>query len=179
MNKINKILLPFFILVLTISVTTLPISQTRIANAQNSNLPSKEEINKTASIIKFIYEEASTKDGNGNIIDIDVQKIEKKYHNSKELESLKEEINTIKSTLTPRSFSDKKFMSCIKSAVADQFGVGVVKSIMEGGFYTYMKKKAYKEATKLILKFAIGSNIIGLSAFVAYYDGKCAAHANS
>lgn len=77
MNKINKILLPFFILVLTISVTTLPISQTRIANVQNSNLPSKEEINKTASIIKFIYEEASTKDGNGNIIDIDVQKIEK------------------------------------------------------------------------------------------------------
>lgn len=86
---------------------------------------------------------------------------------------MKEEINTIKSTLTPRSFSDKKFMSCIKSAVADQFGVGVVKSIMEGGFYTYMKKKAYKEATKLILKFAIGSNIIGLSAFVAYYGGKC------
>ncbi|UXT62621.1 hypothetical protein MUA94_13210 [Staphylococcus aureus] len=43
-------------------------------------------------------------------------------------------------------------MSFIKSAVADQFGVGVVKSIMEGGFYTYMKKKAYKEAAKVNIK---------------------------
>ncbi|WP_225906156.1 hypothetical protein [Staphylococcus agnetis] len=81
--------------------------------------------------------------------------------------------------MTPRAFNDKNFGSYIKSAVADQFGVGVVTAIIEGGFYAYMKKKAYKEAAKLLLKFAVGSNIVGLSDFAAYYGGKCAAYANS
>lgn len=42
--------------------------------------------------------------------------------------------------MIPRAFNDKKFGSCIKSAVADQFGVGVVTAIMEGGFYGFCCK---------------------------------------
>lgn len=175
----KKIIMYILSLVLTISITSVPFTQAKTANAQNLAVPSKEEVDKTAEMIKFIYEEASTKDDSGNIIDININKIESKYQKSKELEALKKEINMTETAMTPRAFNDKKFGSCIKSAVADQFGVGVVTAIMEGGFYAYMKKKAYKEAAKLLLKFAVGSNIVGLSAFAAYYGGKCAAYANS
>lgn len=43
-------------------------------------------------MLKFIYEEASTKDQYGNIIDMDVNKISAKYGNSQELDLFKIEI---------------------------------------------------------------------------------------
>lgn len=175
MENIN--LKKFFILlmsmILIISFISLPVS------AQTSNISEQQKVDKVAAMLKFIYEEASTKDKNGNIIDMDVNKISEKYGDTQELKQLKKEIMVDQKPTSYRSFNSGKFKSCITSAVADQFGVGVVTAIMEGGFYAYMKKKAYKEAAKLLLKFAIGSNLVGLSAFTAYYGGKCAAYANS
>ncbi|PKE05745.1 hypothetical protein CW676_12130 [Macrococcoides caseolyticum] len=83
MKKFSLILTCF---ALIISFVALPV------NAQVVNSPSQQEIDKAASMLKFIYEEASTKDQYGNIIDMDVNKISAKYGNSQELDLFKIEI---------------------------------------------------------------------------------------
>ena len=44
---------------------------------------------------------------------------------------------------------------------------------MERGLWTYLQKKAYKEAAKLLVKFAIGTNAVALAGTIIYYGGKC------
>ncbi|MDU0286041.1 hypothetical protein [Staphylococcus pseudintermedius] len=66
-----------------ISFISLPVS------AQTANISEQQKVDKVAAMLKFIYEEASTKDKNGNIIDMDVNKISEKYGDAQELKQLK------------------------------------------------------------------------------------------
>lgn len=158
--KFTRFLIFFTCLILLSSSVTLSV------DAASSN-PSAKKVNETAKMLKFMYEEASTLDENGNVIDMDVDMIIEKYGNSPELQALKQQIEADKQTsYVSYSFSGAKFQKCLFGAVADQFGVGVVTAIMEGGFIAYMKRKAYQEAAKLLLKFAVGSNIVGATAFL-------------
>ena len=43
-------------------------------------------------------------------------------------------------------------------ALKDYFGVALVEAALTGGLWGYWKKKAYKEAAKLLVKIGVGTN---------------------
>jgi hypothetical protein len=63
--------------------------------------------------------------------------------------------------------------SCMISALKDHFGVALVEVAIHGGLWSYLQKKAYKEAAKLLIKIGIGGNVIGMTAFLSWYGVSC------
>ncbi len=50
------------------------------------------------------------------------------------------------------------FKSCMIGALKDYIGVALVEAALTGGLWGYLKKKAYKEAAKLLVKIGVGTN---------------------
>lgn len=69
--------------------------------------------------------------------------------------------------------ANQPWKDCMVGAIKDHFGVALVTAALEGGLWAYLEKKAYKEAAKLLVKFAVGTNAVGIAGTLIYYGGKC------
>ncbi|MEK4677551.1 MULTISPECIES: hypothetical protein [Bacillus] len=84
-----------------------------------------------------------------------------------------ERINADKVKNPFNRYKRSAWTDCMVDAIKDHFGVAAVTAALEGGLWAYLEKRAYKEAAKLLVKFAIGSNAVGLASTLIYYGGKC------
>ncbi|MED0988239.1 hypothetical protein [Bacillus paramycoides] len=140
------------------------------------SLEEEKQINELAEQLKFLNEEALVIQNGERVFDFN--KIENKYgadyaNNLKNDITMIEEINADKAENPFNRYKRSAWTDCMVDAIKDHFGVAAVTAALEGGLWTYLQKKAYKEAAKLLVKFAVGSNAVGLAGTLVYYGGKC------
>ncbi|KZE04220.1 hypothetical protein B4117_4236 [Bacillus mycoides] len=140
------------------------------------SLEEEKQINELAEQLKFLNEEALVIQNGEKVFDFN--KIENKYgadyaNNLKNDITMIEEINADKAKNPFNRYKRSAWTDCMVDAIKDHFGVAAVTAALEGGLWAYLEKKAYKEAAKLLVKFAIGSNAVGLAGTLVYYGGKC------
>lgn len=125
------------------------------------------EVEKLANVLEFVFEEAVIEDKHGNIVDIDTAKIEEKFGDSPELESLKEAIKKEKNSIQPminpdgpdgqgakmRKCTDAKIKNEWGQYITDATGAGVVGAIMN---------KNYKKGAKLLIKNGVKGSYAGI-----------------
>lgn len=174
-----------FVLMLGSFVLLFFTLMTPIANAKTMKNQEKE-VEKLAEDIQFVMEEATIRNSNGEVIDFDFDKLENRFGKLQDFEMLKNEINNDKlsnneinkkqctniNSLKP--LAAKSWKSCMVDALKDHFGVKIIEIAFEGGLWSYLERRAYKEAAKLLVKIAVGSNVVGVVAFLTYYGAKCA-----
>ncbi|PEJ78140.1 hypothetical protein, partial [Bacillus wiedmannii] len=150
-----------------------------VSAATNISVQSLEEdkqINELAEQLKFLNEEALVTQNGERVFDFN--KIENKYganyaNNLKNDIVMIEEMNDAKTKNPFHRYKRSAWTDCMIDAIKDHFGVAAVTAALEGGLWAYLQKKAYKEAAKLLVKFAVGSNAVGLAGTLVYYGGKC------
>ncbi|WP_380162902.1 hypothetical protein [Kroppenstedtia sanguinis] len=163
-----KRFLVFTSFVMAFSLVCSPVA-TYAQEKNEENLTYDKRVKKFEEVFKFIDEEAAIKDANGNVIDIDIDKVREKFGNDKGLDLLEEEIKKDQEHVGVQSW-----WGCMKSSLMDFFGVNAFQAMLNGGIANYIKKKAWKEAAKIAAKYFAGSSVAGLAATLAYYSGKCA-----
>ncbi|EOO56600.1 hypothetical protein IKE_06466 [Bacillus cereus VD196] len=177
-----------FVIMLGAFILLFFTSMTPIANAKTIKNQNKK-VEKLAEDLEFIMEKAAIRNSNDKVIDFDFDKLENRFGKLQEFKILKNEINNDKlnkheinqkqctnisnyNSLQAKSWNGWK--SCMVDALKDHFGVKIIEIAFEGGLWGYLEKKAYKEAAKLLVKIAVGSNVLGVTSFLVYYGAKCA-----
>lgn len=140
------------------------------------SLEEEKQITEIAEQLKFLNEEALIIQNGERTFDFN--KIESKYgsdfaNNLKNNITIVGELNSDKATDLWKRHKRSAWTDCMIDAIKDHFGVAAVTAALEGGLWTYLQKKTYKEAAKLLVKFAVGSNAVGLAGTLIYYGGKC------
>jgi len=145
-----------------------------LANAQEIQ-KENEEIEQLAADLEFLMEEAAIYDEKGKVVNFDFDLLEERFGYVLELEMLKEEIEAYNATTEGDNDEIQLFSwkSCMISALKGHFGVALIEVALTGGLWSYLEKKAYKEAAKLLLKIGIEGNVIGLTAFLTWYSVDC------
>ncbi|QNU03370.1 hypothetical protein [Peribacillus butanolivorans] len=149
-----------------------------------------EEVEELAAQLEFIYEEASIKDDNGNIIDFDFESIEAKYGTSNELHQLKQEMaepatdlsNTIniedssKTAITARALptapNKDKINKCIYGKIKGAFNETLTITTLST-LYNLAKAKKYKTLAKKLLSVGIKGNAPAIAIQIMYYEYLC------
>ncbi|SMO91570.1 hypothetical protein [Melghirimyces algeriensis] len=177
---INKTVKCTIIYMLTLAIF-ISFGFPKQAFASNSKITNEQKIQVLADQIEFLVEEALVVKNGERTYDFD--KIENRFGTkfANELKSLTVDKSlTVNSMKTKPQFikipgrpADNVWAKCVIEALADNFGVGIITAAIEGGFYAYLKKKAYHEAAKLLARFIVGSNAAGLAATLIYYGSKC------
>ncbi|MCS1351692.1 hypothetical protein [Mechercharimyces sp. CAU 1602] len=166
-----------FILVATSFLLVLSVTLSPIANAQNSNKDYEDRLKEMEEALRFISDEASQHDENGNVVDLDFKKIREKFGNDPALDLLEKEIqqnNAISGIPNRKGYQAASWWGCMQSSLIDFFGVNAFQSMMNAGIAHYIKTRAFKEAAKIALRYFVGSSVAGLAATLTYYSGKCA-----
>ncbi|MCG7315394.1 hypothetical protein MHL30_20115 [Priestia flexa] len=145
----------------------------------SEGFPAEEElVEELAAQLEFLMEEALVVE-NG-LRTFDFEKIEDEFGKEvrDEIEMLTVGLQPVENTKSRNgnlmvTASNEAWKSCMIGAIKDHFGVAMVTAALEGGLWAYLEKKAYKEAAKLLVKFAVGSNAVGLAGTLIYYGGVC------
>ncbi|MBD1373978.1 hypothetical protein IC620_16675 [Hazenella sp. IB182357] len=147
--------------------------------ANDSRNPTEEEIKALADQLEFLMEEALIVENGVHTYDFD--KIEKEFgaEFSNELKAMTVDYKPIMPNVTKNiqaASSDwENWKGCMTGALMDHFGVTAVTAAIEGGLWAYLKKKAFTEAAKLLLKAAVGGNAVAIAGTLIYYAGTCTA----
>ncbi|MFC9541461.1 hypothetical protein ACFTQ7_16520 [Lysinibacillus sp. NPDC056959] len=145
-----------------------------IANAQESPFTTEEQrIEEVEEQLKFIWEEASIKDGSGKIIGIDLEKIENKYgpstvEDQKAVEDIID-FNLSKGGALNEGINNKDQSGiivaynvavdrCVNSKVADYFGAFLAPSAWTL-LYQMLNEGKYKDAAKHLINFGVKGNV--------------------
>ncbi|MCQ6289050.1 hypothetical protein [Bacillus cereus] len=155
MSLKNKFLCTSLALSIGIGFVMPSFSVSAATNISIQSLEEDKQINELAEQLKFLNEEALVIQNGERVFDFN--KIENKY-GANYANNLKNDIVMIEE---------------MNDAIKDHFGVAAVTAALEGGLWAYLQKKAYKEAAKLLVRFAVGSNAVGLAGTLVYYGGKC------
>ncbi|PDZ44678.1 hypothetical protein [Bacillus wiedmannii] len=176
MSLKNKFLCTSLALSIGIGFVMPSFSVSAATNISVQSLEEEKQINELAEQLKFLNEEALVIQNGERVLDFN--KIENKY-GANYANSLKndivmiEEMNDAKAKNPFHRYKRSAWTDCMVDAIKDHFGVAAVTAALEGGLWAYLQKKAYKEAAKLLVKFAVGSNAVGLAGTLVYYGGKC------
>lgn len=124
-------------------------------------------VNQLAEALAII-DKANKVDYQGNIRNIDFKMLRNYFGNSELIDTLEKEFKYNKENRT--------WTSCMLSAIKDQIGVSAISALMVGGLVSFLQKKAWKEAAKLIIK-VVGKGVVGgvfvWAGFFAYYSVIC------
>ncbi|MGG1596069.1 hypothetical protein [Terribacillus saccharophilus] len=151
----------------------------------------EQKIKEAAEQLEFVFEEAATKDSDGNIISLDIEKIEQKYGSSPELEKVKKDqeaflqnptLNTqncgASSTLRasgvilPIGVGDEEEMKCFEDGVKSFF-VDLVPTTALTTAYQYILDKDYTGAAKKLIKAGAKGSIYGIAGTLTWIGLKC------
>lgn len=176
MSLKNKFLCTSLALSIGIGFVMPSFSVSAATNISIQSLEEDKQINELAEQLKFLNEEALVIQNGERVFDFN--KIENKYganyaNNLKNDIVMIEEMNDAKAKNPFHRYKRSAWTDCMIDAIKDHFGVAAVTAALEGGLWAYLQKKAYKEAAKLLVKFAVGSNAVGLAGTLVYYGGKC------
>ncbi|MEK4419189.1 hypothetical protein [Bacillus sp. FSL K6-0268] len=176
MSLKNKFLCTSLVLSIGIGFVMPSFSVSAATNISVQSLEEDKQINELAEQLKFLNEEALVIQNGERVFDFN--KIENKYganyaNNLKNDIVMIEEMNDAKAKNPFHRYKRSAWTDCMIDAIKDHFGVAAVTAALEGGLWAYLQKKAYKEAAKLLVKFAVGSNAVGLAGTLVYYGGKC------
>lgn len=176
MSLKNKFLCTSLALSIGIGFVMPSFSVSAATNISVESLEEDKQINELAEQLKFLNEEALVIQNGERVFDFN--KIENKYganyaNNLKNDIVMIEEMNDAKAKNPFHRYKRSAWTDCMIDAIKDHFGVAAVTAALEGGLWAYLQKKAYKEAAKLLVKFAVGSNAVGLAGTLVYYGGKC------
>ena len=141
--------------------------------AAEFSLEEEEQIEELAAQLEYLMEEAYIlEDGIGTF---DFEKVEAEFgkETRTELERMTVGVETGPSSGPVIIADNPGWKACMIAAIKDHFGVAFVTAALEGGLWAYLEKKAYKEAAKLLVKFAVGTNAVALAGTLIYYGGKC------
>ncbi|MBG9582314.1 hypothetical protein ABE42_24595, partial [Bacillus thuringiensis] len=175
MSLKNKFLCTSLALSIGIGFVMPSFSVSAATNISVQSLEENKQINELAEQLKFLNEEALVIQNGERVFDFN--KIENKYganyaNNLKNDIVMIEEMNDAKAKNPFHRYKRSAWTDCMIDAIKDHFGVAAVTAALEGGLWAYLQKKAYKEAAKLLVKFAVGSNAVGLAGTLVYYGGK-------
>ncbi|MEB9692514.1 hypothetical protein P4J63_31745 [Bacillus cereus] len=176
MSLKNKFLCASLALSIGIGFVMPSFSVSAATNISIQSLEEDKQINELAEQLKFLNEEALVIQNGERVFDFN--KIENKYganyaNNLKNDIVMIEEMNDAKAKNPFHRYKRSAWTDCMIDAIKDHFGVAAVTAALEGGLWAYLQKKAYKEAAKLLVRFAVGSNAVGLAGTLVYYGGKC------
>lgn len=136
-----------------------------------------QQVEEVAQDLEFLMEEATIYDEDGNPIDFDFDKLRDRFGDQEGFELLEESIAMSSipegDVSANGKYSKNPYVNCIYGSLLDLLGVGVVQAAMTGGLWAYLKKKAWTEAAKLIMRVAVGTNLATLTASIVYFGVKC------
>ncbi len=172
MKNYLKLLLSF-----TLVFALIGTAFTQVTKAQEISNQEANEVAELAGKLEYIFEEATLKDGNGQIISIDINKIEEKYGSMPELELLKEEIERVKDIEKSGSIgvlnsSNPEANKCLKDKLAKNYGdllsVATYTTIL-----TWIWEGEYTLAAKKLLSVGIRGNAMGIAATLLWFMTTC------
>lgn len=162
------------------------------AGVVSANTEDSKQVEELAKQLEFLFEEAAIKDRDGNIINFDIEKLEKNFGpipEIKELESALKSGNTLQPNkkiiampvvkndviITPNHHIPEPdaFDACLYRKITTNFKeVFSVNAI--GTVITLIHAKQYTKAATQLLKMGVRGNIISLTGQIAWYWGQCA-----
>ena len=140
-----------------------------IANAMEANdeQVNDEQVAELAEKLEFIFEKATIKDKQGNVIDLDVDMIEEKFGVSPETEQLREQIIAFK---TPTTDSISTFSASVDRCVENKIITGygdLISGAIIGAIIDDIASENYLSAAKRLLKMGVRGTPIGIAGSLA------------
>ncbi len=178
-----------YLVSIIVSVMMFAFIVSPIANAQVSpNISEEQQIDEVADQLKFIWEEASIRDESGNIIGIDIEKIENKYgpSTSQDQEALEAIVNF---NLANGSALDTDLIydndqsglitpfnaavdACMGKKVKDYFGVFILPSTLTL-IFQWINEGNYISAAKKLLELGVKGNIYVIAGTMGAFLIEC------
>ncbi len=178
-------------------VFTLVFASTSLAKGKTLPSSEEEQVKEMAAQLEFLWEEATIKDEEGNIIDIDFNKLESEFGKSADLTQFKE-IYTNSPVVFTKPGNKKNFLT--EPAVTPYFSLvttystskndahnrcvnSKLKTYFNGTFfgisalallYEYLWSGNYTAAAKQLIKMGVKSNIYVITGQLAWIVGQCA-----
>ncbi|QXE02775.1 hypothetical protein [Terribacillus sp. DMT04] len=166
-------------------------------SSESSESLEEEKVKAAAEQIKFVAEEATIKDSNGNIIGLDIEKIEQKYGSSPVLEKIKKDqqatVQDIKNpkldsqqcafsstfstfstsgVIMPIGFHDMEEFECVQDGFSSFF-VDLVPTTVLTTAYQYFLDKNYTGTARALLKAGAKGSIWGIAGSLTWVALKC------
>lgn len=117
--------------------------------------------------ITYIMDEATIYSSNGDVVDIDFNKVYAKYGYSDELKQVEE---MVKSDQQDRADSGH----CAVVAIQDTLGVSAINGLISGGIIGLLRRKAAAEIAKLVARYAFKSFVpAATAASLIWSFGRC------
>jgi len=151
---------------------TLVASPIASAESEISDPGYEQRVKEFEEAFRFINEEATVKNKNGDVIDFDFDRIRELLGESEAIDIAEAEIK--KEREMGGDVQIASFWGCMKDSLLDYFGFNAFNAMVNAGIYSYIKKKAWKDAAKIAARFFVGASAGGLAITLAYYGGKCA-----
>lgn len=161
-------------------------SFTSVASANEA-----KEVENLAEQLEFLFEEAAVKDNFNNIVDFDIEKLERKYGTSPELKELESVIYSQyvqpkrKLVVSPVVKNDNlitpnhhipepdEFDYCLQRKITknfkEVFSVNAIATIV-----SLIHEKQYTKAAGKLIKMGVKGNVFALAGQIAWYWGQCA-----
>lgn len=133
---------------------------TDINNSKVTQLSEEQKqitINKIAKELAFLFEEASIKNNEGDVVGIDFTKIEAQFPeqvHSNSYMMFKEYLENEQSILEISSLKGRGFTDCMGKSIKEYVGDALYMSLTAGGLWALIQKKAWQEIAVLVFEAA-------------------------
>ena len=151
----KKCIIMITTIVLSLTILT-PMASAKEVTKNSDNMTEQEIIDEMASQLEFLYTQAAETDANGNIIAIDINKLQDKYGDDGSLEELKEAIETQQTEQQEvqqgkyQVKSINSFGKCLVGSLGSAVGVDIIKRAYTKPVKTALKSHHWKKASSIL-----------------------------
>lgn len=169
-------------------MTVLAILMTNFAPVAQAATKEEKKAVELAEKLEFIFEEAAVKNSSGEIVDVDIEKIEEKYGKNQDLEAIKSTLQQNES-LTPtknKNVSKTDKLSRASSSVILPYATnkcfreemtayanGFIPSTVIGTIYGHLYDGEYLSAARKLLKSGAKGSLVGVAGQLTTVLYKC------